>query len=220
MGIWNLIKKLFHFGAIKVENGLSKLLDAEKQLEIAKHDALEMIEKQRVNSVELEKQKLIFEQDFDKAEKELVRYKTNCEVLKNKLVKEHKDPATDPDMQMEASNYMDQQRHVDSMKQQKEELDKMVHRVEMLLKRFTYNKQRIEREAASLKMQIQMYRTQASISANGEVDIERTFGNITELVNSMKFEQQAAQRVDDIVNHREINNLANEADVSNFINSL
>ena len=52
------------------------------------------------------------------------------------------------------------------------------------------------------------------------VDINTTFGEVDELVQKMQFEQQAAQRVDDIVNGRETAQLANEADVDNFLNDL
>ena len=85
MGIWNLIKKLFRIGQIKVENGLQKLVDAEAQLQIIEHDTIDALEKQKENAKKLEASKLEFDANFEKAQKDLTRLKTSCEVLKNKL---------------------------------------------------------------------------------------------------------------------------------------
>ena len=61
---------------------------------------------------------------------------------------------------------------------------------------------------------------QAVIDETGMVDINTTFGEVDELVQKMQFEQQASQRVDDIVNGRETTQLANEAEVTSFLNDL
>jgi hypothetical protein len=75
-------------------------------------------------------------------------------------------------------------------------------------------------KADMLRQKIQLYKSKSVIDETGMVDINTTFGEVDELVQKMQFEQQAAQRVDDIVNGRETAQLANEADVDNFLNDL
>lgn len=220
MGFWNALKKLFRFGAIKAESGLNKLLSVEAQLEIVKHDTLAAIDKQAENAKTLEKSKLQFDHDYEEAKKNLSRYKTNCEVLKNKLVAAGKDPNEDDDMKLAAATYIEQKKLMDEMDHQKEELEKMIGRVEKMLKHLKLNKNIVEMKSNMLKSKIQLYRNKAVIDETGMVDIDRTFGEIDGLVRDMQFEQQASQRVDDIVNGREESRLANDADVNDFINNL
>ena len=197
MGIWNLIKKLFRIGQIKVENGLQKLVDAEAQLQIIEHDTIDALEKQRENAK-----------------------KTSCEVLKNKLIKEGKDYKDDDDMKLAAATYLEQQKLVAEFGRQKDEMDLMIKRVEKMLKHLKLNKNLVHMKADMLRQKIQLYKSKSVIDETGMVDINTTFGEVDELVQKMQFEQQAAQRVDDIVNGRETAQLANEADVDNFLNDL
>lgn len=220
MGIWNLIKKLFRIGQIKAENGLKKLIDAEAQLQIIEHDTIESLEKQKENAKKLEASKLEFDTNFDKAQKDLTRMKTSCEVLKNKLIKEGKDYKEDDDMKLAAATYLEQQKLVAEFGRQKEEMDLMIQRVEKMLKHLKLNKNLVHMKADMLRQKIRLYESKAVIDESGMVDINTTFGEVDELVQKMQFEQQAAQRVDDIVNGRETAQLANEADVDNFLNAL
>lgn len=220
MGIWNLIKKLFRIGQIKAENGLKKLIDAEAQLQIIEHDTIESLEKQKENAKKLEASKLEFDANFDKAQKDLTRMKTSCEVLKNKLIKEGKDYKEDDDMKLAAATYLEQQKLVAEFGRQKEEMDLMIQRVEKMLKHLKLNKNLVHMKADMLRQKIRLYESKAVIDESGMVDINTTFGEVDELVQKMQFEQQAAQRVDDIVNGRETAQLANEADVDNFLNAL
>jgi len=220
MGIWNLIKKLFRLGQIKAENGLKKLIDAEAQLQIIEHDTIESLEKQKENAKKLEASKLEFDANFDKAQKDLTRMKTSCEVLKNKLIKEGKDYKEDDDMKLAAATYLEQQKLVAEFGRQKEEMDLMIQRVEKMLKHLKLNKNLVHMKADMLRQKIRLYESKAVIDESGMVDINTTFGEVDELVQKMQFEQQAAQRVDDIVNGRETAQLANEADVDNFLNAL
>jgi hypothetical protein len=220
MGIWNLIKKLFRIGQIKVENGLQKLVDAEAQLQIIEHDTIDALEKQRENAKKLEASKLEFDANFEKAQKDLTRMKTSCEVLKNKLIKEGKDYKEDDDMKLAAATYLEQQKLVAEFGRQKDEMDLMIKRVEKMLKHLKLNKNLVHMKADMLRQKIQLYKSKSVIDETGMVDINTTFGEVDELVQKMQFEQQAAQRVDDIVNGRETAQLANEADVDNFLNDL
>ena len=220
MGIWNLIKKLFRIGQIKAENGLKKLIDAEAQLQIIEHDTIESLEKQKENAKKLEASKLEFDANFEKAQKDLIRMKTSCEVLKNKLISEKKDFKEDDDMKLAAATYLEQQKLVAEFGRQKEEMDLMIQRVEKMLKHLKLNKNLVHMKADMLRQKIRLYESKAVIDESGMVDINTTFGEVDELVQKMQFEQQAAQRVDDIVNGRETAQLANEADVDNFLNAL
>jgi hypothetical protein len=220
MGIWNTLKKLFRIGQIQVENGLQKLVSAEAQLQIIEHDTIDALEKQKANAQKLEASKLEFDSNFEKAQKDLTRLKTSCEVLKNKLIKEGKDYKEDDDMKLAAATYLEQQKLVEEFGRQKDEMDKMINRVEKMLKHLKLNKNLVHMKADMLRQKIRLYESKAVIDETGMVDINTTFGEVDELVQKMQFEQQAAQRVDDIVNGRETTQLANEADVDNFLNAL
>ena len=220
MGIFNTLKKLFRIGQVKVENGLNKLISAEAQLEVIEHDTIAALEKQKENAKKLEVSKLEFDANFEKAKKELTRLKTSCEVLKNKLVSEGKDFKADDDMQLAAATYLEQQKLVEEFGRQKDEMDLTIKRVEKMLKHLKLNKNLVHMKADMLRQKIALYKSKAVIDETGMVDINTTFGEVDELVQKMQFEQQASQRVDDIVNGRETTQLANEAEVTSFLNDL
>jgi hypothetical protein len=220
MGILNTLKKILHIGAVVVDDGLNKLISVELQLKAVEKDTIDALDKQAQNAVKLNAAKIEFDRNYDKAKQELTRMKTSCEVLKNNLVKQGKNPNEDEDMQLAAATYVEQKKLVDEMANQKESMDTMIKRVDKILKHLKLNKSVINMKATMLRQKITMYQNQALISESGMIDINNTFSEIDGIVQKMQDEQQAAQRVDAIVNGRDTAQVANDADVMNFIDSL
>lgn len=220
MGIFNTLKKIFHIGAVVVDDGLKKLISVELQLKAVEKDTIDALDKQAENAVKLNAAKIEFDRNYDKAKQELTRMKTSCEVLKNNLVKQGKNPNEDEDMQLAAATYVEQKKLVDEMANQKDSMDTMIKRVDKILKHLKLNKSVIHMKSTMLRQKITMYQNQALISESGMIDINNTFSEIDGIVQKMQDEQQAAQRVDAIVNGRDTAQVANDADVMNFIDSL
>ncbi len=220
MGIWKLIKKIFHLGAIKVENGLNQLLDAESRLQILEHDTKEDLKKQEEISKTLKASQKEFDFQFKKAKDELTRYKTNCQVAKNKLVEAGVDPKTDDDFRFKVLALSEQQKLVDDMQKQKEDNDKMMEKVDKNLKHLNLNIKTIELRANVLRQKIQLYQSRVTIDEAGMVDIDATFRDVDDMVRKMQFEQEASQEVDAIVNGRENASSVKSMEVDSLIDSL
>lgn len=220
MGIWKLIKKIFHLGAIKVENGLNQLLDAESKLQILEHDTKADLQKQKDIAEKLKVSKKKFDEQLEKAKNELTSCKTRCQVAKNKLVEAGQDPKTDDDFRFKVLALSEQQKLVDDMQKQKDENDKMMEKVDKNLRHLNLNIKTIELRANTLRQKIQLYQSRVTIDEAGMVDINATFSEVDEMVRNMQYEQEAHQEVNDIVNGREDAVTVKSMEVDNLIDSL
>jgi hypothetical protein len=150
----------------------------------------------------------------------LTRYKTNCQVAKNKLVEAGVDPKTDDDFRFKVLALSEQQKLVDDMQKQKEDNDKMMEKVDKNLKHLNLNIKTIELRANVLRQKIQLYQSRVTIDEAGMVDIDATFRDVDDMVRKMQFEQEASQEVDAIVNGRENASSVKSMEVDSLIDSL
>ena len=81
------IGQFFHHLRRKAESGLDKLISAETRVNTVLADTMEALNKQADNAKKLQASRLEFNDNLEKIRKETTRFRTNCEVLKNKGVK-------------------------------------------------------------------------------------------------------------------------------------
>lgn len=209
------IFKFLHNLRVKAETGLDKLISAETRVNTVIHDTEEALNAQVANAKKLEASRLEFNANLEKVRKEVTRFKTQCEVLKNKGLKND-----DDDLRIAAAQYIEHKKILDDLEIQQKEIEKTWERVQKILKQLKLNKSLLHVKADALKTKIAMYKVTENITEQGMVDIDTTFSEIDDMVNRMSFENQAAQHVTALVNNDQGDKIASDSSIEEFLNSL
>lgn len=207
--------KFFHHLFVKAESGLDKLIDAETRINTVIHDTEEALNVQVENAKKLEASRLEFNANYEKITKEVARFKTRCEVLKNKGLKND-----DDELRIAATQYLEHKKILEDMEVQKAEIDKTWERVQKMLKQLKLNKSLLHVKAEALRTKIAMYKVTENITESGIIDINTTFSEIETLVDKMSYTNQASRTVDDIVNNREDSSTFKNAEIDDFLDSI
>ncbi|HCJ14648.1 MAG TPA: hypothetical protein DHV77_05490, partial [Erysipelotrichaceae bacterium] len=83
--------QFFHHLRRKAESGLDKLISAETRVNTVLADTMDALNKQADNAKKLQASRLEFNDNLEKIRKEVTRFKTQCEVLRNKGLKNDDD---------------------------------------------------------------------------------------------------------------------------------
>ena len=209
------LSKFFHHLFVKAESGLDKLIDAETRINTVIHDTEEAWNVQVENAKKLEASRLEFNANYEKITKEVARFKTRCEVLKNKGLKND-----DDELRIAATQYLEHKKILEDMEVQKAEIDKTWERVQKMLKQLKLNKSLLHVKAEALRTKIAMYKVTENITESGIIDINTTFSEIESLVDKMSYTNQASRTVDDIVNNREDSSTFKNAEIDDFLDSI
>lgn len=209
------LSKFFHHLFVKAESGLDKLIDAETRINTVIHDTEEALNVQVENAKKLEASRLEFNANYEKITKEVARFKTRCEVLKNKGLKND-----DDELRIAATQYLEHKKILEDMEVQKAEIDKIWERVQKMLKQLKLNKSLLHVKAEALRTKIAMYKVTENITESGIIDINTTFSEIESLVDKMSYTNQASRTVDDIVNNREDSSTFKNAEIDDFLDSI
>lgn len=209
------LSKFFHHLFVKAESGLDKLIDAETRINTVIHDTEEALNVQVENAKKLEASRLEFNANYEKITKEVARFKTRCEVLKNKGLKND-----DDELRIAATQYLEHKKILEDMEVQKAEIDKTWERVQKMLKQLKLNKSLLHVKAEALRTKIAMYKVTENITESGIIDINTTFSEIETLVDKMSYTNQASRTVDDIVNNREDSSTFKNAEIDDFLNLI
>lgn len=209
------LSKFFHHLFVKAESGLDKLIDAETRINTVIHDTEEALNVQVENAKKLEASRLEFNANYEKITKEVARFKTRCEVLKNKGLKND-----DDELRIAATQYLEHKKIFEDMEVQKAEIDKTWERVQKMLKQLKLNKSLLHVKAEALRTKIAMYKVTENITESGIIDINTTFSEIESLVDKMSYTNQASRTVDDIVNNREDSSTFKNAEIDDFLDSI
>lgn len=209
------IGQFFHHLRRKAESGLDKLISAETRVNTVLADTMEALNKQADNAKKLQASRLEFNDNLEKIRKETTRFKTNCEVLKNKGVKKE-----DEDFQVAAMQYIEHKKMLEDLEAQQKEIDATWERVQKVLKQLNLNKSLLTAKAEMLKTKINMYKVMENISDSGLIDINNTFAEIDGMVSKMQYQNEASRNVDDLVNGRDTSNALKMAEVDDLFDSL
>ena len=209
------LSKFFHHLFVKAESGLDKLIDSETRINTVIHDTEEALNAQVENAKKLEASRLEFNANYEKITKEVARFKTRCEVLKNKGLKND-----DDELRIAAAQYLEHKKILEDMEVQKAEIDKTWERVQKMLKQLKLNKSLLHVKAEALRTKIAMYKVTENITESGIIDINTTFSEIETLVDKMSYTNQASRTVDDIVNNREDSSTFKNAEIDDFLDSI
>ena len=209
------LSKFFHHLFVKAESGLDKLIDAETRINTVIHDTEEALNVQVENAKKLEASRLEFNANYEKITKEVTRFKTRCEILKNKGLKND-----DDELRIAATQYLEHKKILEDMEVQKAEIDKTWERVQKMLKQLKLNKSLLHVKAEALRTKIAMYKVTENITESGIIDINTTFSEIESLVDKMSYTNQASRTVDDIVNNREDSSTFKNAEIDDFLDSI
>lgn len=209
------IGQFFHHLRRKAESGLDKLISAETRVNTVLADTMEALNKQADNAKKLQASRLEFNDNLEKIRKETTRFKTNCEVLKNKGVKKE-----DEDFQVAAMQYIEHKKMLEDLEAQQKEIDATWERVQKVLKQLNLNKSLLTAKAEMLKTKINMYKVMENISDSGLIDINNTFAEIDGMVSKMQYQNEASRNVDDLVNGRDTGNALKMAEVDDLFDSL
>ena len=209
------IGQFFHHLRRKAESGLDKLISAETRVNTVLADTMEALNKQADNAKKLQASRLEFNDNLEKIRKETTRFKTNCEVLKNKGVKKE-----DEDFQVAAMQYIEHKKMLEDLEAQQKEIDATWERVQKVLKQLNLNKSLLTAKAEMLKTKINMYKVMENISDSGLIDINNTFAEIDGMVSKMQYQNEASRNVDDLVNGRDTSNALKLAEVDDLFDSL
>lgn len=207
--------QFFHHLKRKAESGLDKLIDAETRVNTALADTMEALNKQADNAKKLEASRLEFHANLKKITNETTRYKTQCEVLKNKGVAKESD-----EFQLAGMQYLEHKKMQEELEAQAKEIDLTWERVQKALKQLNLNKSLLNAKAEMLKTKINMYKVMENITESGLVDINTTFAEVDEMVNKMQYQNEASRTVDNIVNGRDTSNAMKMAEVDDLFDSL
>ena len=209
------IGQFFHHLRRKAESGLDKLISAETRVNTVLADTMEALNKQADNAKKLQASRLEFNDNLEKIRKETTRFRTNCEVLKNKGVKKE-----DEDFQVAAMQYIEHKKMLEDLEAQQKEIDATWERVQKVLKQLNLNKSLLTAKAEMLKTKINMYKVMENISDSGLIDINNTFAEIDGMVSKMQYQNEASRNVDDLVNGRDTGNALKMAEVDDLFDSL
>ena len=209
------ILKFFHHLRVKAESGLDKLISAEDRVNTVIHDTEEALNAQVANAKKLEASRLEFNANLEKVRKEVTRFKTQCEVLKNKGLKND-----DDELRIAAAQYIEHKKILDDLEVQQKEIEKTWERVQKILKQLKLNKSLLHVKADALKTKIAMYKVTENITEQGMLDIDTTFTEIDDMVNRMSYENQASRTVDDLVNGKESSTAFKNAEIDDFLDNL
>ena len=209
------IGQFFHHLRRKAESGLDKLISAETRVNTVLADTMEALNKQADNAKKLQASRLEFNDNLEKIRKETTRFRTNCEVLKNKGVKKE-----DEDFQVAAMQYIEHKKMLEDLEAQQKEIDATWERVQKVLKQLNLNKSLLTAKAEMLKTKINMYKVMENISDSGLIDINNTFAEIDGMVSKMQYQNEASRNVDDLVNGRDTSNALKMAEVDDLFDSL
>jgi chromosome segregation ATPase len=207
--------QFFHHLRRKAESGLDKLISAETRVNTVLADTMDALNKQADNAKKLQASRLEFNDNLEKIRKETTRFKTQCEVLKNKGVK-----AEDEEFQIAGTQYLEHKKMLEDLEAQQKEIDKTWERVQKALKQLNLNKSLLTAKAEMLKTKINMYKVMENITDSGLVDINNTFAEIDGMVSKMQYQNEASRAVDDIVNGRDTSKSMQVAEVDDLFNSL
>lgn len=207
--------KFLHHLRIKAETGLDKLISAETRVNTVIHDTEEALNAQVANAKKLEASRLEFNANLENVRKEVTRFKTQCEVLKNKGLKND-----DDELRIAAAQYIEHKKILDDLEVQQKEIEKTWERVQKILKQLKLNKSLLHVKADALKTKIAMYKVTENITEQGMVDIDTTFSEIDDMVNRMSYENQASRTVDDLVNGKESSTTFKNAEIDDFLDNL
>ena len=200
--------QFFHHLRRKAESGLDKLISAETRVNTVLADTMDALNKQADNAKKLQASRLEFNDNLEKIRKETTRFKTQCEVLKNKGVK-----AEDEEFQIAGTQYLEHKKMLEDLETQQKEIDKTWERVQKALKQLNLNKSLLTAKAEMLKTKINMYKVMENITDSGLVDING-------MVSKMQYQNEASRAVDDIVNGRDTSKSMQVAEVDDLFNSL
>lgn len=156
-----------------------------------------------------------FNANLENVRKEVTRFKTQCEVLKNKGLKND-----DDELRIAAAQYIEHKKILDDLEVQQKEIEKTWERVQKILKQLKLNKSLLHVKADALKTKIAMYKVTENITEQGMVDIDTTFSEIDDMVNRMSYENQASRTVDDLVNGKESSTTFKNAEIDDFLDNL
>ena len=209
------IGQFFHHLRRKAESGLDKLISAETRVNTVLADTMDALNKQADNAKKLQASRLEFNDNLEKIRKETTRFKTQCEVLKNKGA-----TADSEEFQIAGTQYIEHKKMLDDLEAQKVEIDKTWERVQKALKQLNLNKSLLNAKAEMLKTKINMYKVMENITDSGLIDINNTFAEIDGMVSKMQYQNEASRAVDDIVNGRDTSNSMKVAEVDDLFNSL
>ena len=174
--------KFLHHLRVKAETGLDKLISAETRVNTVIHDTEEALNAQVANAKKLEASRLEFNANLENVRKEVTRFKTQCEVLKNKGLKND-----DDELRIAAAQYIEHKKILDDLEVQQKEIEKTWERVQKILKQLKLNKSLLHVKADALKTKIAMYKVTENITEQGMVDIDTTFSEIDDMVNRMSY---------------------------------
>jgi phage shock protein A len=209
------LSKFFHHLKVKTESGLDKLISAEDRINTIIQDTEEALTAQVANAKKLEASRLEFNANLEKVKKEVTRFKTQCEVLKNKGMKPE-----DDELRIAAAQYLEHKKILDDLENQQKEIEKTWERVQKILKQLKLNKSLLHVKADALKTKIAMYKVTENITEAGLIDIDTTFNEVDEMVNRMSYENQASRTVDDLVNGKSNETAFKNAEIDDFLSKL
>lgn len=207
--------KFFHHLKVKAESGLDKLISAEDRINTLIHDTEESLNNQVENAKKLDASRLEFNANLEKVRKEVTRFKTQCEVLKNKGLKND-----DEDLRIAAAQYVEHKKILDDLEVQQKDIEKTWERVQKTLKQLKLNKSLLYVKADALKTKIAMYKVTENITESGMIDIDTTFREVDDMVNRMQYENEASRHVNDLVNGKEDSQTFKNAEIDEFLDSL
>jgi phage shock protein A len=207
--------KFFHHLRSKAESGLDKLISAEDRINTTLADTMEALDRQSANAKKLQASRLEFIANLKKIREETTRYKTQCEVLKNKGVKPE-----DEEFQVAGLQYLEHKKMLEDLEAQQKQIDETWERVQRALKRLNLNKSLLTAKADMLKTKINMYKVMENINDTGLIDIDNIFSEVDGMVSRMQYENEASRAVDDIVNGRESSNTMKTAELDSLFNEL
>lgn len=209
------LSSLFHIFKVKTETALDKLISVETKLDVALKDNLDALEKQKENSKKLFSAEEKFNFELEKVRKEVSRYKTQVEVMKNRGLKKE-----DDDMRIAAAQYLEHKNMLEDLEKQGEQIKAQSIKVEKILKRLNLNKALLETKASALRTKIEFYRISENITDDGVIDMDNTFNDIDEIIRNMEYDQNASRRVNDLVNGSARPQSAKDAELDAFIDNL
>lgn len=219
--IFKKIFGLFKWGAVQVNNGMDKLYDAQKRLQVVEAETLLALDKQEENAKKVHSSIFALKDELEKAKNDEKRFKTTCTVIKNRLVKEGKDWQSDDELLAAGQIAQEQAKFVQDLEKNVADMEAMGKRVDKMLSKLKANKLLVKTKARILASKINYYKNMSAIDENGNLDIDSVFSDIDSAVQTMEYDSKASAHVNSIVNgQNSAEAVASDADVLNYLDNL